>query len=153
MDFLIKGPLLGQAAVCEPILRALPDWFGIEEALVHYTHKIDHLPTFLVSQGEQVIGFVSLKEHNPYAAEVYVMGIRAAAHRQGIGRTLLSAGEAFLRSKGIEYLQVKTLASSHPDEGYAKTRAFYLAVGFRPLEELTDLWGPENPCLLLIKKL
>lgn len=153
MNFLIQGPLFGQAAVCEPILHSLPDWFGIEEAIIHYLGEIERLPTFLAYQGEQVIGFVSLKEHNPYAAEVYVMGIRSAAHRQGIGRALLQAGETFLRSKAIEYLQVKTLAPSDPDPNYAKTRAFYLAVGFRPLEELSELWGPENPCLLLIKHL
>jgi hypothetical protein len=27
--------------VCLPILRSLPDWFGIEEALVHYSAEID----------------------------------------------------------------------------------------------------------------
>ena len=30
LNFVIEGPLLDQAARCEPILRALPDWFGIE---------------------------------------------------------------------------------------------------------------------------
>lgn len=29
----------------------------------------------------------------------------------------------------------------------------YLACGFRPLEELTKLWGPENPALQLVKRL
>ena len=35
MEFVIGGPLLGQDAVCELILRSLPQWFGIEEAVVH----------------------------------------------------------------------------------------------------------------------
>lgn len=153
MNFQIQGPLLGQATCCEPILRSLPDWFGIEEAIVHYGAAIEQLPTFLAYQDEQAIGFVSLKEHNPYAAEIYVMGVRPEGHGQGIGRALLQAGENFLRARGIEYLQVKTLAPSHPDESYAKTRAFYQASGFRPLEELTELWGAANPCLLMIKRL
>ena len=52
---------------------------------------------------------------------------------------------------GVEFLQVKTLSGKHPDEGYKKTRAFYLADGFRPLEEFPNLWGLENPALQLIK--
>ena len=34
VSFTIVGPVLNAAAVAEPILRALPDWFGIEEAIV-----------------------------------------------------------------------------------------------------------------------
>ena len=40
---------------------------------------------------------------------------------------------------------------SKADDGYDRTRAFYLAYGFRPLEEFPDLWGAENPALQLIK--
>jgi len=36
---------------------------------------------------------------------------------------------------------------------YARTRAFYRALGFLPLEERTDIWGPENPCLISVKAL
>lgn len=49
-------------------------------------------------------------------------------------------------------LSVKTLGPSHPDAGYALTRLFYDAAGFRPVEELLDLW-PGNPCLLMVKPL
>ena len=46
-----------------------------------------------------------------------------------------------------------TLAASDPDPNYAATRAFYAALGFLPLEELPQVWGPENPCLLLVRTL
>jgi len=62
------------------------------------------------------------------------------------------AAEAYLRDRGVEYLQVKTLGPSDPDPGYARTRAFYEARGFVPLEELHGLWE-DNPCLLLVKRL
>lgn len=39
-----------------------------------------------------------------------------------------------------------------PGPEYAATRAFYLARGFRPMAEL-DIWGPENPCQLLGRRL
>ena len=40
----IKGPLFGQSELCEPILRALPDWFGIEEATRQYVVDMAILP-------------------------------------------------------------------------------------------------------------
>jgi hypothetical protein len=45
-----------------------------------------------------------------------------------------------------------TLGPSHPDPGYAGTRAFYAAMGFRPVEERHDVW-PDNPCLVMVKPL
>ncbi len=80
------------------------------------------------------------------------MGVRRARHGQGIGTALLRAAEEYLSARGVEYLQVKTLGPSDPDAGYARTRAFYDARGFAPLEELHDLWE-HNPCLLLVKHL
>ena len=37
---VVAGPLLAQGAVCGPILRALPAWFGIEEATQHYIQEV-----------------------------------------------------------------------------------------------------------------
>ncbi len=153
MEPAIEGPFLGQSALCEPILRSLPLWFGIEPAIAQYVKDIEGMPTLLARQGKEVAGFLTLKEHNPYAAEVHVMGVLAEWHRHGLGQALLRAAEAYLVERGFEYLQVKTLSSIHPSPEYARTRAFYLAMGFRPLEEFPNLWDPGNPCLQLIKKL
>ncbi|MBN1660145.1 MAG: GNAT family N-acetyltransferase [Anaerolineae bacterium] len=153
-EWRIVGPDLGQAAACEPILRALPDWFGIEEAIVHYVGEIERLPTFrAVGDGGATLGFVSVKQHTPFAADLYVLGVRREAHRQGIGSAMLAAVEAWLRGQGVEYLQVKTLSEAHPDPNYARTRLFYEAAGFRPLEEMPELWDEANPCLIMIKRL
>lgn len=100
-----------------------------------------------------MVGFLSIKQHNPYAAEIYVMGVIRAAHRQGTGRALVAHAEKWLLEQGVEYLQVKSLGPSHPDPGYTRTRAFYLALGFRPLEEFSQIWDEHNPCLILIKRL
>lgn len=81
------------------------------------------------------------------------MGIHPDYHRQGIGRLLVDAAESTLRDQAIEYLQVKTLSPSRENEPYARTRKFYFALGFRPMEEFSELWGPENPCLMYVKKL
>jgi GNAT superfamily N-acetyltransferase len=153
MEIEVQGPLLGMASACEPILRALPQWFGIPEATEQYLKDIGGLPTLMASFDGGAVGFLTLKEHSRYAAEIHVMGVRPELHRHGVGRALVIAAEAYLRERSIEFLQVKTLSERHPDMNYARTRAFYSALGFRPLEESMDLWGAENPCLHMIKSL
>lgn len=153
MNFEISGPLLQQSQVCERILRALPDWFGLEDAIQQYLYDVESLPTFVARSSGKVVGFLSIKLHNPYSAEIYVMGVLPERHGQGAGSALLSAAEAYLRQERVEFLQVKTLSEKHPDRGYARTRAFYRKKGFRPLEEFDHLWGAENPCLLMVKSL
>ena len=147
----IDGPALGLGNLCAPILRSLPQWFGIESATQHYIEAIDELPTFTAILGSESVGFLSLKLHYANAAEIYVMGVDARFHRQGSGRALVAAAEKYLRNAGVEYLQVKTLSPTHPDPHYALTRQFYTAMGFHPLEEFPTLWGEANPCLLLVK--
>jgi GNAT superfamily N-acetyltransferase len=137
-----------RSRLCESILRALPDWFGIEDATAAYIRDVADLPTFAVEDD----GFLALKLHTPRAAEVYVMGVRPERHRRGVGTALLAAAEDFLRAAGVEYLQVKTLGPSRPDDGYERTRRFYEARGFVALEEIHDLWEG-NPCLLMVKRL
>jgi len=136
-----------------PVLQALRHWFGIESANEAYEADIDQLPTFVAHSGEQVVGFVSVKHHFPASAELYVLGVRPERHRQGIGRRMLYQVEAWLREQGVEYLQVKTRGPSQPDEGYERTRAFYRALGYQPLEEMLTLWDESNPALLMVKRL
>lgn len=97
------------------------------------------------------MGFLVLVRRSRHAAEVYVMAVLPGFHRQGIGWALLRYAEALLAAEGVEFLQVKTLAPSRPDEGYKGTRDFYLAYGFRPLEEFPTLWDSDNPALQMIK--
>jgi coenzyme F420-0:L-glutamate ligase / coenzyme F420-1:gamma-L-glutamate ligase len=137
-----------RSRVAEVVLRDLPDWFGIEEATQGYIEAAGALPTFAV---EPEAGFLCLKQHTPRAAELYVMGVRRAQHRRGIGRALVAAAEVWCRVHGIRYLQVKTLGPSRPDPEYDRTRAFYEALGFVALEELHGLWDEENPALILVK--
>jgi ribosomal protein S18 acetylase RimI-like enzyme len=153
MTEIVQGPFFEKSAVCAPILAALPQWFGIEEANRQYIEDIGRLPTLLASVNGETVGFLTLKEHNEYSAEIHVMGVKPEMHRQGVGRALVSTAESYLRQRGFEYLQVKTLSAAHPDSNYARTRGFYQAMGFRPLEEFPELWGPANPCLQLVKGL
>lgn len=153
MEVTIEVPATGKASLCEPILRSLPDWFGIEEDIRKYLAEINRLPTFLALDRGDVLGFLTLKQHFAQSAEILIMGCLPKVHRQGIGRELVKAAEDWLLDQGVEYLQVKTLGPSRPDPGYEVTRAFYQALGFAPLEEFKQIWDEDNPCLVMVKKL
>ena len=152
-SFVVRGPLSGQGAAAEGILRALPEWFGIEAALVEYARAAEAGPTLVAEAGGESIGFATLAATSECAVELHVIAVLPQWHRRGVGGALLKQAEVHARAEGFELLHVKTLAPSDPDPGYAATRAFYLARGFRPLEVLPQVWGPENPCLLLVKSL
>ena len=140
-----------KAAVCGSVLQSLPEWFGIASALAEYVNQVRDMPFYAVLDGESAVGFVALKVHNADTAEVFVMGVRKPYHRQGIGRALIGRCEAYCRANGQTFLTVKTLDTSREDDGYQRTRLFYQAVGFLPLEVFPLLWGEGNPCLLMAK--
>ena len=145
----------------ERLLRALPQWFGIEASNAAYVETARRLPAYLAwlptpagPDGDPgAAGVLLLERHFPGAAEVHLLAVDPAYHRRGAGRSLLATAEAGLVAEGVEYLQVKTLGPSHPDEGYERTRKFYAAMGFAPLEEIHGLWDPGNPCLIMIRHL
>jgi len=129
-------------------------WFGIESAIVEYVTNIETLPTFLaVDRDGQAIGFMAVKRHAPESAELYVLAVREAWHRRGVGEALLNGVEKWLRAGGTRFLQVKTLAPIANYEPYDRTRCFYQSMGFVPLEVFPTLWDPRNPCLQMIKSL
>jgi ribosomal protein S18 acetylase RimI-like enzyme len=143
----------GGGATCTEILATVPHWFGFPEANDEYRRVADRSPTLVARDDAAAHGFLTIVRHSPHAAELHVVAVRPELHRSGIGRSLVSAAEDRLRSAGVEYLQVKTLSASAADEPYLRTLAFYSSLGFRVLEEMPSLWGPDNPAVLLIKRL
>lgn len=81
------------------------------------------------------------------------MGILKEFHRKGYGRALLETVKKWAEERNYEYLEVKTLDESFEDPFYEKTRKFYKSVGFKSLEVLLDVCGPENPCLIMSQKI
>ena len=111
------------------------------------------METWVSYEGNAPIGFASIKRHFGEAAEIHIMGILEKYHRQGVGLQLIKEIENDLRQKHVQFLTVKTLSESRPCREYDQTRSFYLKSGFTPLEEFKTLWGEENPCLFLVKRL
>lgn len=142
------------AAACEAIGRALPAWFGIDAGLEEMRRAAEREPGFvaLMDPG-RVIGFLTVRRHFPESWDITWMAVHPDHHRRHIGRQLIDALAEDARDNGVRLLQVKTLADLHPSLEYARTRAFYQSLGFLRLEVLPDLWGSENPCLLLVMPL
>jgi len=147
----LRDQLRGSGPTCRRILSALPSWFGIPESVEDYVAVADRTPTIVASIDGDDVGILTLFHHSRYSAEIYVMAVAPEHHRQGIGRRMITHVEDSLARSGVEFLQVKTLSAAHPDEGYQKTRAFYLDCGFRPLQEFPELWGPGQPALQMVK--
>lgn len=143
----------GSGALCRQLLDQLPDWFGIPEAIDEYVAKAQRATALVAIADGREVGLLTLVRHTPFAAEIDVMAVTPDHHRRGVGRAMVDRAERVLALDGVEYLQVKTLADTVEYEPYARTRAFYAACGFRPLQVFPDLWDPENPALQLVKRL
>ncbi len=108
-------------ASVERLLRALPEWFGLEDPIVQYVRDAESAPTYLATDcgtGE-VVGVILMHRHYPEAAEIHLMAVDPQWHRRGVGRALVEAVERDLVASGARMLQVKTLGPSEPDEHYA----------------------------------
>lgn len=143
----------GVAAASEAILRSVPDWFGIESALLGYVKASERWPTWFAIAGGAPVGFVTIHTHFPASAEIHCIATRPEWHRRGVGRALVRHAEDVLRPQGVRFLQVKTLSPRRACQHYDRTREFYLAMGFVPLEEFPLLWDERNPALQMIKSL
>jgi len=135
--------------ICNSILRALPNWFGNEPSIVDYVEKVREMPFYIAYDGGATVGFIAVKVHNQYTAEVCVMGILQDYHRLGLGRKLIECCIKYCKNNGMDYLTVKTLDESTESDSYDKTRQFYLSVGFKPLEVFPLFWDEDNPCLFM----
>ena len=142
-----------KSEICNKILRLLPQWFGIESAIVDYVKDIKTMETWASYVNDELAGFISINKHNAATAEIHIMGVIESFHKKGIGKILIKETEKYLAEQKFKYLTVKTLSELRADESYEKTRHFYLAVGFNPVEVFKTLWGEHNPCLLLIKNI
>ena len=50
--------------ICDSILHALPNWFGVEHSIIDYVDKVKSMPFWAAFDDEKPIGFVALKIHS-----------------------------------------------------------------------------------------
>ena len=138
-------------AVVTEVLKDLPEWFGIPESTQAYIEGAKDLQVWAAYQESDLVGFVSLSYSSEDCAEIDCLGIKKAHQGRGIGSQLLAILESEARKK-VDYLQVKTVAEGS-NKDYDRTNDFYRGLGFKKLEIFPQLWNPQNPCQILIKKL
>jgi GNAT superfamily N-acetyltransferase len=141
------------ADACDAIVRGLPDWFGVAEGIEECAAAVRSHDGLVAMYGSGVSGFLTYERRTSTWWEITWMAIRADRHRSGVGTCLVDELIGRLPDDA-QALLVRTLSDRDGDPGpeYAATRAFYLARGFAPVAEL-DLWGPENPCQLLARRM
>jgi ribosomal protein S18 acetylase RimI-like enzyme len=139
------------AGTCDAIVAGLPEWFGDEHGIADCAAAVRSQRGLVAEEDDAVRGFLTWDTVSDGVAEITWMAVRADARRSGIGRMLLGALVDRLRAAGVTELRVKTLSSRDPYPPYVETRAFYRANGFEEVEEL-DIWGPENPAVLLSRR-
>ena len=150
-------------AVVDEVLKDLPEWFGIPESPASpegfeipespkaYIEGAKDLQVWAAFQESNLLGFVSLSYSSEDCAEIDCLGIKKAHQGRGVGSQLLATLESEAR-KNVDYLQVKTVAEGS-NKDYDRTNVFYRSVGFKKLEIFPQLWDPQNPCQILIKKI
>jgi GNAT superfamily N-acetyltransferase len=166
---------LGRSDAAHDILGELPEWFGIDRFTHEYVEAAAKFPNYVAVAApepaprggapapaieadggkipsEDVLGVLLVDQRYPTSAEVHLLAVRRKHHRGGIGRTLVRRVEDDLRAQGVRLLSVKTFGPSASDPDFDRTRAFYTACGFHPVEEFPDLWA-DNPCILMVKAL
>lgn len=164
---------LGRSDAAHDILGELPEWFGIDRFTHEYVEAAAKFPNYVAVAApeaapgapapaieadggkipsEDVLGVLLVDQRYPTSAEVHLLAVRRKHHRGGIGRTLMRRVEDDLRAQGVRLLSVKTFGPSASDPDFDRTRAFYTACGFHPVEEFPDLWA-DNPCMLMVKAL
>lgn len=160
---------LGRSDAAHDILGELPEWLGIDRFTHEYVEAAAKFPNYVAVAApespapaieadggkipsEDVLGVLLVDQRYPTSAEVHLLAVRRKHHRGGIGRSLMRRVEDDLRAQGVRLLSVKTFGPSASDPDFDRTRAFYTACGFHPVEEFPDLWA-DNPCMLMVKAL
>ena len=98
-------------SICESILRDLPGWFGIEEATQAYIAGVADKSMVVAADGDDIVGLLSLVHHNQYTSEIYVLGVKKAFQRKGIGTRLAVSSETYLKERKTECKDAGPLAS------------------------------------------
>jgi GNAT superfamily N-acetyltransferase len=146
----ITSPELASAA-CLKLASLLPDWFGRPEANAAYAAGVtDCICYGAFDATDDCVGLVALRQHFGSTLEIWWMAVAPDRHRTGIGAKLMAAAQAEAVQLGCTNLILMTLGEESDDPGYAATRRFYLAQGFRPFlrDHMVD---PETPLVWMIR--
>ncbi len=138
--------------IARNILEALTEWFEVAESREQFIADCVDQTFLAAKENGEYAGFLCLKETGKDTAEVAVMGVLKARHRNGIGRRLMEAARSAAAAGGYSFLQVKTVQMGMYED-YDRTNRFYLSCGFKEFEVFPDYWDAANPCQIYVMAL
>jgi GNAT superfamily N-acetyltransferase len=127
----------------EPHLEQVPELLsevGIQTSLAEIRTRIEVLPRhdriLLALDGERLIAFAHLRISHDLltdeTAEVASIVVRVSNRRQGVGRRLIAAAEAWARESGRARLLLRT------DVVRTDAHAFYVAQGYEQTNTMLE---------------
>lgn len=95
----------------------------LRACLANPAHKI-----FVAESGGEVVGYLHLEDYDvlysPHMKNVLGIAVSGACRRQGVGRALLAAGEAWAKADGAVAVRLVS------GEGREGAHAFYQSLGY-----------------------
>jgi len=135
--------------LCLQIARDLPEWFN-EAGLRAMERDLGEERTFVAVEGEEILGFVTVKPLNERTLEILWMAVRRELRGNGIGTEMLEFVEGWAKERGFEVLVVKT-SGDLSYEPYNATRRFYERNGFVRIALIDPYPGWGEPALVYVK--
>ena len=151
MDIRLENDKAYKYEFVKKVLTDLPEWFEFEEAILTYADMAKSLATYVVSEDGRDLGFIIIKETSDEAIEIYCLGLFKDYRGRGFGKFLVGKVLDLYRYSH-SFAQVKTLDEGL-DKYYDETIGFYRTLGFMKLETIKEIWGEDNPCMIMIKSL
>ena len=134
---------------CLDIAHALPESFNAR-GLQEMEGDLRKDRFWVALRAGRVAGFVAARGPADGVEEMTWLAVRPDAQHRGVGMGLVVQVLDDARSRGARTVRVKTRAAPAPSAVYARTRRFYLLLGFR-LKQVIDPypgWDPGNPCAI-----
>ena len=137
---------------CLSIARELPDYFT-EQGIAAMSRDLQEHWLYVAVDSNHVIGFVAIQPESSQVAEISWMAVKPEHQHQGVCSLLINHIVYDLKTDGIMFLEVKTLASDVDYAPYELTRRFYENRGFVHLETIDPFpeWEHGNHCAIYIK--
>lgn len=139
--------------IADNILRQTPELLEIQKSISDCIEQVKGKLFFAVFDGEEIIGFMSLKHNNPFTVQINLIGIINVYNRKEVCRQLVQDVEKYLVYKGYKFMIFSTLGSTVDYQQYLRTRELYRSVGFYPLEESKDNISEESSLMIMVKHL